>query len=253
MGEAFLAAVGLAAGFIFLQLLHFTRYRTTRAEGQRLMLSCAVAAIALIVAARLVLISLEWMAPAYFATARAFWLVVFPAPNPWLGTCVWALVIAVVLARAINRFYSAGKASKRAIFRYGKELEKLFYGAMRQDRPVSLTLKNRKVYIGRIIRLPPILEGDATHIRLLPIMSGYRDEKTVVWTPTTSYTDAYLEILKGQIPGLHSEDFEIVIPVSEIITANLFSFDIDQKTFTLPPVPGLAAGGRPAQNAAPPE
>lgn len=137
------------------------------------------------------------------------------------------------MARAFNLFYSEERATSKAICDHGSELEKLLYAAIEKGRMVSLTLKNRKVYVGLVARTPPILEGKSTDIRLLPVISGYREDKTLDWIATTTYDPIYSKIIDGEITDLVLSDFEVVIPTGEIVTANLFSTDIDQGQFKI--------------------
>ncbi|HEX9654602.1 MAG TPA: hypothetical protein VGA99_12910 [bacterium] len=58
---------------------------------------------------------------------------------------------------------------------------------------------------------------------VLPYFSGYRDEKTKQLFVTTNYLLVYdqLERLAEEDPDLDVNDFDIVIPVSEILSMNI--------------------------------
>jgi hypothetical protein len=48
--------------------------------------------------------------------------------------------------------------------------------------------------------------------KLLPTVSGYRDDKTLELHFTTRYIGIYQRINRGEIMGMVAEDFEIAIP-----------------------------------------
>jgi hypothetical protein len=67
-------------------------------------------------------------------------------------------------------------------------------------------------------------------------LSGYRDEKTQELRFTTQYNGVYRRIDNGSIRGLRPNDFEIVIPIDEVASVNLFS-PINQDLFKMSAVP----------------
>ncbi|NIV14317.1 MAG: hypothetical protein GWN62_24495 [Aliifodinibius sp.] len=72
--------------------------------------------------------------------------------------------------------------------------------------------------------LPEEVKG-VPYISILPYFSGYRDTETKKLSLLTSYLDVYekFDDLNKEDPNLCVEDFEIVIPVSEILSANIFN------------------------------
>ena len=107
--------------------------------------------------------------------------------------------------------------------------------------------------MGYAWRVPPLdprrIEDYA--VRLLPIRSGYRDEKTLDLHFTTSYSRIYEQIRKGQM-GESVEDFLIVLPVKNIVSVNLYALKINPRllrmtstpasTFVSPPPKASDAG-----------
>jgi len=94
-----------------------------------------------------------------------------------------------------------------------------------------ITLKNGKVYIGRVtISLTPEEDKD---FLLLPIKSGYRQGEKQRLVLTTHYDEAYTEIQANE-PDNYIEvisDFGVVIPISEVLTASLYREDVHSKYF----------------------
>jgi hypothetical protein len=152
----------------------------------------------------------------------------------FFGAFLWGWVLPWLL----NVYYSTDRASNLVIARYAGELEKLMYRAMGEFLLVSITLDSRKVYVGWPVRalIPDPRRADIRpHIRLQPAISGYREEKTQELVFTTDYDSVYRRIEKENIPGLGADDLQMVIPVEEILSVNLFSTDIEQEWFEMSP------------------
>lgn len=71
---------------------------------------------------------------------------------------------------------------------------------------------------------------DRKYMRLLPMLSGYRDRETNELVITRDYAEVYEEYLDEEKSYLAAfgEEFQLVIPVAEITTANLFDPDVYQ-------------------------
>jgi hypothetical protein len=106
-------------------------------------------------------------------------------------------------------------------------------------KPISITLDNRKVYIGLIYdSLEP---GRDANLTILPLYSGYRDKDTLEMNMTRKYTsvdDLFEELLtadgdvRDEIANKLAE-YRVVIPRSRIITINLSVHSL-RKTVTEP-------------------
>lgn len=95
-----------------------------------------------------------------------------------------------------------------------------------ETRQVSVTLRNRKVYVGFVVRtFDPAY--DRKYVIILPTMSGYRAEPTHTMTFDTDYTRVYQALLAEDESRLVRgvEDFQVVIPVAEVVSANLFDWE----------------------------
>jgi hypothetical protein len=70
---------------------------------------------------------------------------------------------------------------------------------------------------------------------------------------TTQYLDVYETLEKDGAGELTATDFEIVIPVAEIVTANLYSLDLEQTAFSITaPEPPATAPAAPSVDPAAP-
>lgn len=151
---------------------------------------------------------------------------------PGLPVFFLAFLLGPVLAYGWNKLHDAETASDSVIERYGGEIERLLFRAMNDNSLVLVTLESRKVYIGWPI-FSPGLRRETKEFRILPAVSGYRDEKTLELRLTTQYLDAYDQVRKEKIPGMEAADFETVLPLKDVVSANLFELGLDQRTFKM--------------------
>jgi hypothetical protein len=104
------------------------------------------------------------------------------------------------------------------------DFEKLLIRAFLENMPILLTLDNNKVYVGWVVAAPnPIHTRRA--VRILPLLSGYRDSETHQVKFVTDYFEIFELISNGKTEGLNhlsAADFEVVLPVDSIISSHLF-------------------------------
>ena len=164
-------------------------------EGRQLFFLVGAVAAGLLLLSRFFLLVGETLSPEIAVSyVRESWNLFFdPFGVPALSVYVGAFLLGPILALIVNRFYGAGKASTRAIKRYGDEREKLFFQAMQDSSLVLVSMEDRKVYIGWPVYSPD-LRRDTKDFRLLPVLSGYRDEQTLELHLTTQYLDAYAQV-----------------------------------------------------------
>src|SRR5215213_5282620 len=168
---ATLFVLALAGGFLFAYLCHYTSYLASRVEGQRLVFFTAGYAVGLLVWSRLTLIvPLLTFRDCWLAAISDVWkFAVGPVHHPALATFFGAFVWAPILAWGVNRIYPYDRASDRAIEKYGGDTEKLLSRYITNTELVSITLDNRKVYIGWPTYTPS-LRRETEDFRLLPVL-----------------------------------------------------------------------------------
>jgi hypothetical protein len=103
---------------------------------------------------------------------------------------------------------------------------------MRGNSLVSVTLDNRKVYIGWPVYSPDT-RRETKDFRLLPAVSGYRDEQTLELNLTTQYFEILEKVRNESIDGLKANDFEVMLPLENVVSVGLFSLAIDQQLFKI--------------------
>ena len=141
------------------------------------------------------------------------------------GSVLAGLMAIIALSSGIimNLIFTRTKSIKQVL---QDDLSRLILRSMemsKEPEPIQFTLNTRKIYIGYVTSsLEPLNDADA-YISLLPMQSGYRDPKTLELVLENDYT-----------PFWENEDFDLstletVIPKKEIVTANIFNWDIYYK------------------------
>jgi hypothetical protein len=96
--------------------------------------------------------------------------------------------------------------------------ENLFEGI-----PVSVTLVNRKVYVGYVWDLPKSPRDK--YFSLMLLLSGYRDEDTLAFRESINYAD------KTELDQQMPKYFIITIAIKDVVTANPFDPEEYRLTF----------------------
>lgn len=146
------------------------------------------------------------------------------SPDPFTTEVILSLILALVLPFLFNVVYRSRRGAKRAARNAGEHIELLIIESIEEKVPVEITLRNREIYIG--------LAGDTgiggshdADVAVVPMFSGYRDEDTLDLVVTLDYfpvIDMYLE----EDPSRTKEDFRVVLPMNEIVSARLFDEDV---------------------------
>jgi hypothetical protein len=116
------------------------------------------------------------------------------------------------------------------------ELEKLVISATRQVTPIRIELECGKVYVG-IPETPNLEKGEVKYITLLPLLSGYLDDKKkIIFTNNyyRHYERNHSDLDEMSENSNHADiqnfskdiaDFSIVIPVEGIVVSSRFSIE----------------------------
>ncbi len=205
----------LLGGYWFLHTFYYTRFRSQRLDGYRLLLESALVG-AVFAALGWMIVRIVGLVP----RALTFWGSIAP-PIPYLGTALVALAIGFVTPVALNfgldrtGLLTRADAQRKAIDRHGNHVLRLLHAASAQERPVAITLDNRKVYIGTVAAAPN-LESHDTFLSITPFFSGYRDKDDLALALTVDYLKVY------ESEHLKPEDFNITIPLASVRMASFF-------------------------------
>lgn len=97
--------------------------------------------------------------------------------------------------------------------------------AVREGIMIMLTLKNRKVYIGKPLEITRDESGRQRWASIVPWRSGYRDGETCALKLTTNYEKALQDLASQK----ELKFFTMCIPVSEIVSSQFFDEELYEK------------------------
>jgi len=223
----------LLGGYIFARKYHRTRYSALRSENHRLLFLAAEYGLLFLGIAAAVRGVWTVLRNLYspIAIVNTIWHMVFPFDLS--GTAILAFLIGATSWKYLNRKLDSEKEIDNSIQAKGDPLELLLRNAMRDTRPVLLTAKSGKVYVGSVTaNFNPAF--DIQSIKIMPILSGYRDPKDQTVTFTTDYFTLLTQIHE-QDPSVSDKDrldLGTVIPVNEIRSVAIFSLPAYKRHFS---------------------
>lgn len=210
----------LLGGYLFIKNTFYFGLRAIRYNNQELLLSSAAAGLCALV-------------PSYFITK----ILSSYAPeftNSWSnilnfeysGTALTALII-LILAIFVERSFHEEESQIIKIIREDKDaIELILLKALQEEKLISITLKNNKVYVGFISQafFPPY--KNLQSLKIIPVISGYRKEENMHVIFTTVYDHIVNFVDRNETINLDIDDFQIGIPLSEITSVNIFDFRV---------------------------
>lgn len=239
----------LLGGFIFARRWNLLRFYALRSDGYLLLLYAALAGSIHLVAARFIIVILPVICQKSAALLNLIAMIDtgwhYLAPFQHSGVTSLAFALGAVLWWPLNKIpkYKEKPSIRKVLSAYGDPFVLLMERAMDQTKPVSLTLKGGKVYVG-FVTYTAFTAHPAFPIRsikILPFVSGYRHDETKRVRFTTDYSAITERIrrqsdaeLENTFTGLVVEDFEITVPIDEIVSANLFNARVYKRHFRSP-------------------
>lgn len=252
-----LLVLPLLAGFWFITHSHRYRFRVLSWDGYRLLLESAAMGFLFFTLARAVILGFE-MWPHAVDLIKQDWLPI-SGNIGYLGSAIASFILAMMFSFLDNRGLPKGSRDIVKTFRtlrknehhlgirtalllcfrhnytvnqdrqlsdavelYGSPLARLLYTAVRNGTPVSITLSNRKWYVGYVSQSVSLDPKYGTHFRITPLFSGYRDKDTLSAIPTLSYRELYTH-LKDSGSTIQPNFFDVTIPVADVDVANYFN------------------------------
>lgn len=213
----------LTGGYFFIANFVLLKYKYQRLDTPRLLLNSILAGIFITFFAFTIRTIIEKEYPGlYIECCKLLHFIPIErtSTNRYLGTLLFSLAGIIVFTLIINGivrlFWGYEKIISRAVDRHGDELEQLFRDSVLKAQLVQLTLKNEKVYLGVIDKIPE--PKKTNYVSLIPIYSGYRNKDTKEMVITTSYEIINLLIReKALTPRLNK--MLVVIKQDEILIA----------------------------------
>lgn len=233
LGWLLIPALG---GYWFLTHCNWTRFNAARASGYHLFFQAAIAGAVLVVVAYVV----TWIGFYLCPTGGELWNSF--VPFAYSGTAVLSAILGLSLPPILNCFHDKEEATRQAALDKGDLIELLLAESTERQVFVELTLRSGKSYIGLALN-SGLQAHNESDIALIPLASGYRDPDSQELEITTYYAaviDEWLEELEeeNERPDQpqetekrleNLEDFRIVIPMSEIVSARLFDLDVYER------------------------
>ena len=212
LGLLLLPAVG---GHWFVTHWNFTRFQAVRDSGYHVLFRAALVGIVWYCVAHL-LVHVWDPLPGQVT----FWDTNIPAP--FTSAVVLSIVFGFCTPYLLNLVYSERRGVRRAANNTGDYLLLLLMDAADEQFGVEVSLRNRKTYVGVVLKCAPERTGESA-VEMLPVHSGYRDEETLRLNLDTDYQFVIEEYLSEDWTP---EDFSIVIPFNDIVSARPFDFGV---------------------------
>ncbi len=261
--------LALLGGYIFVSHLHWTRYRSLRSDGYRLVFSSAIWGVVFLFTGTVISsLALEIPAGQWISD---FWHRFVPPEHS--GKAAVALLFGALLWIPLNwlgekawfgwlRYLSDSAAIDREVGKKRNPLEVILRQALKSESLVSVTVKNGKVYIGKVASTTFNPAFGMQALNLVLSRSGHRHKDTQQMILDTNYDETHSAIreelgnkLVEQMAKAREENpsaspaelwriasrevsgqaeilnYEIVIPISEVQSVNVFDMDTYNKFF----------------------
>ena len=206
-------------GYWFLTHLHYTRFRVVRGFGYHVLFQAGIAGLVLFAIAHMTILFVNRCVPQITTKWESYISI------PYSDSLVLTAIFGLVLPLIGNWFYDAEKSARVAAIRNGNLIELLISESIYDQHLVELSLRSGKSYIGLALQSGRERHGDSD-VELVPLVSGYRDIDTQELVITTNYSEAIEQSLESE--SIRYEDFRVVVPRLEIISARIFDPDAYQ-------------------------
>jgi hypothetical protein len=231
--SAALLLVVLSSGFAYSSIAWPSRFYTIREDGHRLYFRTVIYAAFILLATLLIFVKL--------AVEQNMVLPIGSLPDlsgellrgSWGNLIQFSTIpVSLVLAAVVNLVVSVPILKKKLLASAvnGRDFERLVLRSLTKAIPLIITMNDKKVYVGWAVASPdPSVER--MHLRILPLISGYREATTHEVIFTTFYDDIIEQIgndSNDKLSYAELDDIEIVIPIGSIVSAHLYDLAIGE-------------------------
>ena len=212
---------------MFLLLFNLARYISQTWDGTRLVFWTGVTGVTLFLFSRWIVLHLM-LGTQFGNRLSAALLELFP--GEYVGSLAGSLVPGLMLPFVGNVFVRRDRAVHLTRHQ-GDLLRAMLTEEVGSGRPIAITLSDSKVYIGLVLSRPS-LNPREKYFRLLPTVSGYRDE-TRELNVTTNYTPMLEAIGRRDeaLAGYRVEELQILLPLDQVVSARLFDERVYNEIF----------------------
>jgi hypothetical protein len=211
----------LVAGYYIFTKSYFFKFRQQRLDQQRLIFESIIWAV--IASVTTYLLRLIYESISSFEFQQIIYRAI-PIKSPYAGTSLCVLLLSIIGTEVSNVFLDEKKRIIKAIKSIGNEFELLLKSSFTENKLLLFTLNNDKIYIAWVKELP--IPSVSKYVRIIPIISGYRDEqKNVIFT--THYLSVYSEYIKeGKVKSIEELDTDLIINSDDIVTVSFFDTEM---------------------------
>ena len=199
-------------GYWFLINCHRTNHRIARGIGYPVLFQSSVAGGIIFSVAHLITLVIH----SYYPQVKTVWQSLIP--YPFADSVALGVLLCLILPFLCNRIWNEAESALKGAINNGDLIELKIRESFEKEEFIEITLRTRKVYIGRAI-ISRVANFSESYISLIPTLSGYRDKDTQE-LEITDYYDTIIEEAHS-----NDTDFQIVILKSEIISVRLFDPD----------------------------
>ena len=229
----------LLSGYVFALTWTGSRYFISREQGYRLYFRAAYYGCAIIVAAYYITLVIhsninELLRPFDEAFGSFFIdkssLVLYPL----MQVAMVSLVIAHPMAKLLNILPYFFRNLRHHFIRVaimGDDMEEFLWKATQDTIPIAVSMQNRKFYYGFLVSgYDPSREGD--YIKILPLVSGFREECDLNLILDTFYDSVYEQIENAEQSGDESGQSNeinrsiLLLPKSQIQSIGPFDIEL---------------------------
>lgn len=201
-----------AAGYTFITRLYCIKYKVSRLAGYHLFFHSIVSGFPLFLSSYVIVYILQ--------------IYIFKEVITEFLILVLTLVFSYILPKLLNYFfYDNALEAKKAAKSSGDLIESIMEECFEKKKLIEISLKNGKSYIG-FATYSGIMEPHETDVSLLPVASGYRTVDTKELKITTQYSRNLIKFSNENFLGKsrieNINDFRVIIPISEVISARIF-------------------------------
>ena len=207
----------LVAGYYIFTKSYFFKFKQQRLDQQRLVFESIILAVAASIITYSIRLFYESVASAEF---QHIVYKAIPIKSPYAGTSLCILLLSITFTEISNLFLDEKKRIIKAIKSIGNEFELQLKSSFTENKLLLFTLNNGKIYIAWVKELP--IPSVSKYVRIIPIISGYRDDqKNVVFT--THYLSVYGEYIKeGKVKSIAELNTDVILNSDDIITVSFF-------------------------------
>ena len=222
--------IPLAGGYLFLSKSIFLSHRYKSLSSQEILFDATIYGIFFLFGAYLLRQTAYYYWESLFNYAdtvlRKFF---FPHYAIFLGTALISFVIAFFFTYPVNLIFKHTWLSYHrfiiSIRKYGDELERFLLDASLNQKIISISLSDNKVYIGFAITVSA--PQKTNYVEILPLASGYRETESKILWITTPY-ESVIDAITNE-DSLPLDKFKIVMNQDKIQSASFFDPEVYNK------------------------